>query len=132
MGDGVKGAPAGRQADVGVAIGAGTGSASGSADVILTGGRLGGVVDAYLIGGNSYRKTVQNLALAFSFNGIGVPAAATGLVDPVWAMIAMAASVTFVLANSFGGRLLTGAWQPGAAREPAVGKTDSPEPASVR
>ena len=63
-------------------------------------------MDAYHIGRRSFRKTVQNLSLAFSFNGIGVPLAATGLVHPVWAMIAMAASVSTVLLNSFGGKLL--------------------------
>src|SRR3546814_9955875 len=51
----------------------------------------------------SYRKTVQNLWLAFFFNGVGVPLAATGIVQPSWAMAAMATSVTLVLANSFGG-----------------------------
>jgi Cu+-exporting ATPase len=74
--------------------------------VVLIGERLGAVVDAYHIGKSSYRKTVQNLTLAFAFNGIGVPLAATGLVHPVWAMVAMLASVGTVLANSFGGRLL--------------------------
>lgn len=44
----------------------------------------------------------RNLVIAFGFNGVGVPAASTGLVHPVWAMAAMAASVTFVLLNSFG------------------------------
>jgi cation transport ATPase len=64
------------------------------------------VVDAYHIGRKSYRKTVQNLVFAFAFNAVGVPLATTGLVHPVWAMIAMAASVPTVLLNSFGGRLL--------------------------
>jgi Cu+-exporting ATPase len=52
----------------------------------------------------SYRKVKQNVALAFLFNGVGIPAAATGLVEPVWAMIAMAASVTTIFANSIGAR----------------------------
>ncbi|MFB6230636.1 MAG: cation transporter, partial [Salinibacter sp.] len=78
-----------------------------SADVILMGERLGALVDAFEIGANSYRKTKQNLALAFLFNGVGVPLATTGWVDPVWAMAAMAASVSAVLLNSFGGRLVS-------------------------
>jgi len=73
---------------------------------VLVGHRLSAVVEAFSIGRLSYRKIVQNLALAFAFNGVGVPLAVTGLVHPVWAMIAMAASVTAVLTNSFAGRLL--------------------------
>ena len=63
-----------------------------SSDVILVGERLSAVIDAWEVGRSSYRRTKQNLAIAFMFNGIGVPAASTGLVHPGGPWAAMATS----------------------------------------
>ena len=91
------------QADIGIAMGGGTDIAIEAADIIILTNRLGAIPEAREISSRSYRKMVQNVVLAFLFNGAGIPLAATGLIHPVWAMVAMAVSVTAIFINSLWG-----------------------------
>jgi Cu2+-exporting ATPase len=100
IGDGINDAAALAEADLGIAFGLPTSLAAEAADVVIPGDRLERVVDTLQLIAATRRRIRQNLGWALAYNATAIPLAMSGLLNPLFAALAMSASSLLVVWNA--------------------------------
>jgi len=110
VGDGINDTLALSRSDVAIAMGSGADIAVTASDVVLLGGTLESLEEAFKISKRTYRTIVQNISFSLLYNTITIPLAVAGYVIPLIAALSMSLSSLVVVGNAmrirgmFGGK----------------------------